>query len=172
MALMQYFSTSLPGLDWSEDSADDADNDEEEAEICIPFQSSWKPQNGSVSWCVPQQFLFFPFSLRMTTIIFFLQKGWKKTTVPREERGYSDSARISGRNISTCAGRRGQVFAKRDIAMPSVKPCCMLPVTTPTVLGSWSRSCVVSLKAHQGIVKNFLLVSFIYLFGLMWIQFV
>ncbi|XP_068184512.1 INO80 complex subunit Da isoform X2 [Antennarius striatus] len=33
------------GLDWSEDSADDGD-EEEEAETFIPLQSSWRPQNG------------------------------------------------------------------------------------------------------------------------------
>ncbi|KAA8588112.1 hypothetical protein FQN60_001306 [Etheostoma spectabile] len=33
------------GLDWSEDSADD-DDDEEEAETFVPFQNSWRPQNG------------------------------------------------------------------------------------------------------------------------------
>lgn len=36
----------LPGLDWSEDSADD--DDEEEAVTFVPYQSSWRPQNGSV----------------------------------------------------------------------------------------------------------------------------
>ncbi|XP_049904357.1 INO80 complex subunit D isoform X5 [Epinephelus moara] len=34
------------GLDWSEDSADDDDDEEEEAETFVPFQSSWRPQNG------------------------------------------------------------------------------------------------------------------------------
>lgn len=40
--------SDLPGLDWSEDSADDGD-DGEEAETLLPFQSPWRPQNGSVS---------------------------------------------------------------------------------------------------------------------------
>lgn len=40
----------VPGLDWSEDSADDdEEEDEEEAETFVPFQSSWRPRNGSVS---------------------------------------------------------------------------------------------------------------------------
>lgn len=74
MTLMQCFTTSLPGLDWSEDSADDADYDEEEAETCIPFQSSWKPQNGSVILMCTSAVSIFPFSLTLTTIIFFSPK--------------------------------------------------------------------------------------------------
>lgn len=42
-------TTCALGLDWSEDSADDVDNDEEEAERFFPFQSSWIPQNGWVT---------------------------------------------------------------------------------------------------------------------------
>lgn len=43
---------SVPGLDWSEDSADDVDDDadEDEAGAFIPFQNSWRPRNGSVSY--------------------------------------------------------------------------------------------------------------------------
>uniref|UniRef100_A0A3P8US36 INO80 complex subunit D n=1 Tax=Cynoglossus semilaevis TaxID=244447 RepID=A0A3P8US36_CYNSE len=39
------------GLDWSEDSADDDIVDEEETEKFVPFQSSWKPQNGLEDDC-------------------------------------------------------------------------------------------------------------------------
>lgn len=37
-------SNYLPGLDWSEDSADD-DIEKEEEESLAPFQISWRPQN-------------------------------------------------------------------------------------------------------------------------------
>lgn len=48
------FSNNLClGLDWSEDSADDVDDNEEEAERFFPFQSSWRPQNGLVSKYIP-----------------------------------------------------------------------------------------------------------------------
>lgn len=46
-------TSSLPGLDWSEDSADD--DDEEETETFFPFQSSWRPQNGSVFYVLTPQ---------------------------------------------------------------------------------------------------------------------
>lgn len=73
---------------------------------------------------------------------------------PRGEQGYFGFARTSRRNTSTCAGRRGRASAKRDTAMSSAKPCYMLPVTTPTVLGSSSRSYVVPLEAPQGSLTN------------------
>lgn len=62
--------------------------------------------------------------------------GWKTIVVPLGERGYLGFARTCRRNTSTCADRRGQVSAKRDTAMPSAKPCCMLPVKTQTVRAS------------------------------------
>lgn len=77
--------------------------------------------------------------------------GWKKMAIPLGERGYLGFARTSRRNTSTCAGRRGQVSARRDIAMPSAKPCCTRPVKTLIARASWSRSCVVPLEALQGI---------------------
>lgn len=42
-------TTTPLGLDWSEDSADDVEDDEDETETFIPFRSSWRPQNGSVT---------------------------------------------------------------------------------------------------------------------------
>lgn len=87
--------------------------------------------------------------------------GLKMTVVPRGERGCLGFARTSRRNTSTCAGRIERVSARRDTAMPFAKPCCTLPVTTLTVLHSWFRSCVVPLKAPQGIVTNGMLVLWI-----------
>lgn len=78
--------------------------------------------------------------------------GWKTTVVPLVERGYWGSALTSEKNTSTCAGRRGRVSGKRDTAMPSAKPCCMLPVRTQTVRDNSSRTLVVPLTSLQGIL--------------------
>lgn len=126
-------------MDWSEDSADDDDDDdEEEAERFVPFQTSWRPQNGLVSlYFIGPYYIILDLTISVTAAFPpFPQIGWRTTAVPLEGHDYLGFARTSRRNTSTCAGRRGQVSAKRDTAMPSVKPCCTLPVTTQTALGS------------------------------------
>lgn len=67
-----------------------------------------------------------------------------KMLAARGERGWFGCAHTSRRNTSTCAGRRGLPCARRNTTMPSAKPCCTLPVKTPTVLASWFRSCARS----------------------------
>ena len=42
-------TSSLPGLDWSEDSGeDDVEQEDADLERDRPFHSSWRPQDGSV----------------------------------------------------------------------------------------------------------------------------
>lgn len=145
---------SVPGLDWSEDSADDVDDDddEDEAGAFIPFQSSWRPRNGSVSQrASPHHVIGLPGASCCDFSGLFVWTGWKMTTAPPGKHGSWDFALTSSTNISTCAGRREPAYAKRSIATPSAKPCCTQPVTTQTVPGSSSRNYVVPPEGGQGI---------------------